>query len=240
VAANISVVIAVDYVSAPLGVLNVSRFLCNNQEDGGIIVEFDGHRTSYEHNHDCSPTNGDITIELQSEVSLTSVTTVRLGPDGNEDIELASGSYVLTDESTGKTASFDILAGRRIYAAIVDRVIGGDGIGTDDPDDPGGSDGTGSGDEPTPVPGGDNTGGEDNSGSGDGSGVDNGSTDGGVEAGGSGDAVTGDAVADVTALPNTGSHSSGNSTELWLALLAVASIAGAAGAVTLAQRRSER
>jgi hypothetical protein len=230
VADDITVAIAVDYVSAPLGVVNVSRFQCDNQDSGGIAIAFSGKKPTFASDHDCTPTNGDITIDVQSEVSTSSYSSFSLGANGVAEVELPSGSYLITDVSTGKTATFDLDAGTRLYIAIVDKVVGGESVGGGGGDDPGGSDGTGSSD-PTPVPGG-GQGSDD--GSVDGTGVDAGSTDGGVDAGADGTGAD-DGVADISSLPNTGARERDRSGEAWIALMLA--LAGAAGATGYALRR---
>jgi len=234
---DISVVIAVDYVSAPLGVVNISRFNCTKQASPGIIIVVSSGKSSYATDANCTAVTGEVTIDVQSEVSTTSLASVQVGANG-EDVELASGSYVLTDSGTGKTQSFDVSAGSRVYVAIVDKsTVGGTGVGGDDPD-AGGSNGSGGSEKPTPHPGSDNG---DNSGS-DGSGVsdtgnsavDSSSTDGSVD----GDVGSGtDDVSAVNALPNTGTKSGDGSLGLWLTLLLALSALGVAGSIVV--RRSQ-
>lgn len=235
VADEISIVITVDYVAAPLGVVNVSRFACDRQETSGIAIELSGKRPPYRNDDDCTVSTGDIAIDVLAEVSTSSAKSFSLGPDGTEEVGLPSGSYVITDLATGRTATFDLNAGTRIYVAIVDRVVGGDGIGGGS-DDGGGSDGTGSpGGDTTPTPGAGNG----NAG-GDGTAVDGGSTDGGTDTGtgGTDEAGTGaDEVAGVTTLPVTGARNSGGVSDALLELLLIAVAAGAVGATIAARRR---
>lgn len=237
VADDISVIIAVDYVAAPLGVVNVSRFTCENQETGGLLIQFSGHASAYGDDADCSPSNQDITIDVQSEVTTESIASFRLGSDGVAEVELPSGSYRITDVATGKFADFNLDAGRRVYATILDRVVRTGSIGGGDDDD-GGNDGTGNnnggGNSGGGSNGGGDTGGGNAGGSSDGTGVSGGGgTDGGVDAGVSGGSETDDLAA-VTALPNTGGRSDDGSSIAWL-LLVIA--LGAAGGGAYARKR---
>lgn len=233
---DISVVIAVDYVSAPLGVVNVSRFACKNQDSGGVAIDLSGNRPAYRDDVDCTTSTGDVTIDVQAEVTTQAAASFSLGPDGVEEVELPSGSYVITDVATGKIQRFDLSAGTRVYLAIVDRIVGGNGVGGGGGDDGGGSDGTGNpgGMTPTPVSGG----GDGGSSNGDGTDVDSGSTDGGTDTGAPAAGAGTDELSGVTTLPATGSRSNGATEAPLLVLLLIAGLAGTAGAVYAARRRA--
>jgi hypothetical protein len=228
---DISVVVVVDYISHPIGVLNVSRFLCE-AEAAGIEITFFGSEPSVGDDDGCDPVDGTITIDVVSEVSAASVVTFDLGADGVEEIELEPGDYVLSDDNTGETANFTIEGGTRLFAVVQDLVVSDDGVGNPGGEDPGGEN---PGGNPAPDPG-DGTGGAGGDGTGNPStGNPDGGTDGGVDAG---ESVGGTSDGDyVTQLPATGVESGDMGADGLLLALLTLSGGLVAGAVALQRSR---
>jgi len=237
---DISVVIVVDYVSYPIGVLNVSRFLCETDDENGIVITFFGEEPGVGDDDGCSPVDGSITIDVDSEVSAASVATFDLGPDGVEEIELDPGDYTLTDNGTGATGSFSIQGGTRLYAVVQDLVVSDDGVGNPGGGDPTGGENPGGNPGGNPAPGpNDGTGGNPGNGSGNPTtGGPGGDTDGGVDAGEN--SGNGDDVAYVTQLPAAGikSAESGMAAGLSLLLLLASGMVAGAFALRTARRSS--
>jgi hypothetical protein len=244
VADDVSVAIVVDYVSAPLGVLNVSRFSCTEGDQTKTVISFQSGEPTVGDDDNCDLTDGELSIDVLEEVSAESVTTFDLGPDGSGEIELPGGSYVLTDLLTGESASFTLHAGSRLYAVVQELKISNDGVGGSDP-------GVTPKPTKTPRPGGDGTGGDgDGDGDptpapnnpGDGSGAPSGGDDVGSD-GSSGpvdNGADGKEIAGVTTLPSAGAYDRGGDESqifLLMALLTLAfGIAGVGGVHVLARR----
>jgi len=226
IANDISVVIEIDYVSHPLGVLNISRFQCDNASATDFTISFSG--SAPDPGDDCEPTDGVVQIDVNGDVSASSLLEVQLGADGTEEVELEPGSYTLIDALSNVRGDFEITASSRKYAVIQDLIAGGSGVG---------GDGTGSGNGGNG--GGNNSGGGNDGTGGTGNGGGNnggtgGSTDddGGSSAGGTGGDVDpgsdqnsdddAQEVTDVSELPVTGAHSgsqNGDSGLIFLSLL---------------------
>lgn len=234
---DISVVVVVDYISHPIGVLNVSRFTCDDAEQAGIEISFFGTEPTVGDDDDCAPTDGDVTIDVDSVVSSASVATITLGSDGVEEIELDPGDYVFTDDASGESASFTIEGGKRVFAVVQDLVVSDDGVGEPGGGNPGGGDpggedpgnGNPSPDDGTGNPG-DGTGNPNAGGPDDNGGE---GTAGGVDTGGNG----GDSVADVTQLPATGIRDAQQGAQGMLITFLAISSGLAAGAVALKRAR---
>ena len=247
IANDISVVIVVDYVSAPLGLLNVSRFACTVDDESGTEISFGLSEPTVGDDDGCEATAGDIAIDVVEEVSAADVATIDLGSDGVGEIELPGGSYILTDLLTGESESFELEGGTRLYAVVQELKIGDDGVG-EDPDgtaaptetktpDDGTGGGGGTGPTPTETPD-----------DGDGTGTDNGgggeTTDGDIDTGSSDDGTDddGDELAGVTTLPSAGAHiSKRDQTQAYVmfGLLAAALSVGAFGGRRVVLRRAE-
>jgi hypothetical protein len=203
---DITVVVAINYVAQPTGSLSIKRWECSSDPNAAVTIDIS--ETAPADPADCTPSNGYVTL---TEVGSSANPAELLMDNGAASIELKPGSYVLTDETSGETGSFELAAGQTLYATIT----GGpadDGSGGGS-----GSDGNGTGN------------GSDGNGTGNGADDGNGSTDGGNgtdTSGGSSDAGNGS----VTALPDTGFHqpSPANSLPLGGSAAMLALVLGAA------------
>jgi len=249
IADDVSLVIVVDYISAPLGVLNVSRFDCTDESNSGVEISFSGQQPDEASDTDCEASDGDITIEVQAEVSTASMMAFSLGSDGVAEVELPSGSYILTDDFTGEQAAFTLDAGTRVFASIADIALSDDGVGPgggnggdgdgDGTGNPGGGDGSGGGNngggDGTGSPdGGDGSGNGNNGGTGTGDG--DGSTSGGVDAGTTEDLSDDAEIAAVNALPAAGVAAPVRQPGVDLGLFSLIAITLALGAVATRRR----
>jgi hypothetical protein len=181
---DITVVVAIDYVAQPTGSLSIKRWECSSDPDAAVTIDIS--ETAPDDPADCTPSNGYVTL---TEVGSSADPAELLMDNGAASIELKPGSYVLTDETSGETGSFELAAGQTLYATI----IGG-------PADDGSAGGSGSNGNGT------GNGSEDGNGTGNGADEGNGSTDGG----GNGTDTSGDSSdtgdGSVTTLPDTGFH----------------------------------
>jgi hypothetical protein len=187
---DITVVVAINYVAQPTGSLSIKRWECSSDPNAQVTI--DVSETAPDDPADCTPSNGYVTL---TEVGSSADPAELLMDNGAASIELKPASYVLTDETSGETASFEIAAGQTLYATIIggpadDGSGGSAGNGTDGNGTGNGSDGNGTGN------------GSDGNGTGDG----NGSTDGGGNGGDTGGDSSGTGDGSVTTLPDTGIH----------------------------------
>jgi LPXTG-motif cell wall-anchored protein len=214
---DISVVIVIDYYSRPVGVLNISRFACEDPNPVGIAISVLASQPDVWTNEDCTPATGDVTIDVVSEVSAASIGTFSIEASGQVDVELDPGNYQVTDVASGLSTIVGIEGGIRVWTLIQDSVTQSGGIGEDPDGNPGGPDDPDDGTGANP----DGQGGP-TSGSGVGAPGDGTDTTGGIDAGSNSEFEDYDSeLASVSSLPETGAGTV-HTTMLWAGLAVMA------------------
>jgi hypothetical protein len=185
--AKTTAIVAINYEAQPTGTISIARWQCSG-DVASTTIDIAG--TQPDDPADCTASNKTVNIaEVGSGASPAEIT---LGATGKASVDLKPASYVLTDETSGETAQFDIAAGQTVYAVIT-ATSGSDDSGN-------GSNGNGSGGNESNGSGGKESNGNSSNGNGSGDNGNASSGDDGGQAGGEAESG-GD---DVTDLPDTG------------------------------------
>lgn len=113
-----TIVLVVDYVPGPKGILTIQRFDCTEGSEGTIIT-IDGGPN----NDSCLPSNE--TVSVAAAGGDAAPLAIELGDDGATSIDVAAGDYVVTDGPTGTSANVQVDEGSSVTATINSTILTG-------------------------------------------------------------------------------------------------------------------